>query len=523
MALDISRIPPKGSRGYQYFRANITSAERAELDAYEAEMAATPKKETTSTPAINISEAYNNWFSSTEEGQRSNVATTPDILSSLGMTPEEFAAAEAKRDRDNAALLASISPEQRERLEAMDLSGLSGGFLSGVASGGIFGNSGSVANPNVNVGTFARENQYKNVTQYNPVGTAPEDMVVYDDLNSPEAKAAKAAREKEVAGLLQEWTQPLKELAANNPEQFEQEYNQLPTDARLVYLRNEYDQGSLTEREYQDAFAEQWNNSEKREIGVLQFIEKYGYRMNSPDAIAQQGGQDQQGARDWYEADRVFGGGKGEGGDYSYLGSFTPTVKETFDPTSIGRALEASGPFRAAIAVMTGGISEGVISAVKGLTGDTLHASDWFSIVMAGMQLMPESMGGLSEAEAMEAANEAVYAAADAAEAAGTAFTMVEADAVYSAAFSQARGLEILGMNLGDIQDLVIGEGGQPPSQSSPLIKDAVQSVEDIAAGVGDGIIVNLQDAVQDALASGSDLNTVLSTINEVVTEIQFM
>ena len=43
------------------------------------------EEETTSTPAINISEAYNNWFSSTEEGQRSNVTTTPDILASLGI------------------------------------------------------------------------------------------------------------------------------------------------------------------------------------------------------------------------------------------------------------------------------------------------------------------------------------------------------------------------------------------------------------------------------------------------------
>ena len=42
MTLDISRIPPKNSRGYQYFRANITPAERAELDAYEASQANVP-------------------------------------------------------------------------------------------------------------------------------------------------------------------------------------------------------------------------------------------------------------------------------------------------------------------------------------------------------------------------------------------------------------------------------------------------------------------------------------------------
>ena len=38
MALDISRIPPLGSRGFDYFRANILPSERAELDAYVASL-----------------------------------------------------------------------------------------------------------------------------------------------------------------------------------------------------------------------------------------------------------------------------------------------------------------------------------------------------------------------------------------------------------------------------------------------------------------------------------------------------
>ena len=349
------------------------------------------EEETTPTPAINIGEEYNNWFASTEEGQRS-ASVGPDLgnpfsLENLGITPEEAIANAERRQKESEEALALLTPEQRERLEAMDLSGLSGGFLSGVASGGIFGNSGSVANPNVNVGTFARENQYKNITQYNPVGTAIGDMVVYDDLNSSEAKAAKAAREREVADSLQEWTKPLKELSKSDPARFTEEYSQLPTDARLAYLRNEYDQGSLTKREYQDAFAEQWNNSEKVEIGVLQHIEKYGYRMNSPDAIAQQGGQDQQGARDWYEADKVFGGDKGKAGDYSYLGSFKPTVKETFKPTSFGRAVLADPITRGFAALVTGGMSEAAIAAGRGLTGDTLKTEDYLSIAVPALEM----------------------------------------------------------------------------------------------------------------------------------------
>ena len=375
------------------------------------------EEETTPTPAINIGEEYNNWFASTEEGQRS-ASVGPDLgnpfsLENLGITPEEAIANAERRQKESEEALALLTPEVRTLLEK---SNFSGGIVpdrgGSMLSGGIFGQGGrspySLAGM---AGGLARENQYNNITQYNPVGTAIGDMVVYDDLNSSEAKAAKAAREKEVTDSLQEWTQPLKELSKSDPARFTEEYSQLPTDARLAYLRNEYDQGSLTKREYQDAFAEQWNNSEKVEIGVLQHIEKYGYRMNSPDAIAQQGGQDQQGARDWYEADKVFGGDKGEAGDYSYLGSFTPTVKETFDPTSFGRGLLASAPLRLAAAVMTGGLSEGAIAAGKGVTGDTLHAGDWLSIASTGLQLADVITPPASEAAAAEAGQQAMQAA----------------------------------------------------------------------------------------------------------------
>ena len=350
------------------------------------------EEETTPTPTINIGGAYNNWFSSTEEGQRSagvGLTSNPFSLENLGITPEEAAANAAERKRKNEEMIALLTPEVRALLANADFSG---GIVpdrgGSMLSGGIFGQGGnspySIAGM---AGGFARENQYKNITQYNPIGTAPEDMVVYDDLNSSEAKAAKAAREREVADSLQEWTQPLKELSKSDPARFTEEYNQLPTDARLSYLRNEYDQGSLTKREYQDAFAEQWNNSEKAEIGVLQHIKKYGYRMNAPDAIAQQGGQDQQGARDWYEADKVFGGDKGEAGDYSYLGSFKPTVKETFDPTSFGRAVLADPITRGFASLVTGGMSEAAIAAGRGLTGDTLKTEDYLSIAVPALEM----------------------------------------------------------------------------------------------------------------------------------------
>jgi hypothetical protein len=317
---------------------------------------------------------YYKWLNSTEQGQRSNVTTTPDLLASLGMTADELAAGAAKRDRDNAAAVSSLTPEMLARLEGMDLSGLGNGMMGGKP---------------LDVGTFARENQYKNITQYNPVGTAPEDMVVYDDLESSKAKAAKASREKEVGALLQEWTAPLKDLLKENPEEFDKAYNQLPLKAQLSFVKNEYDNGDLTEREYQDAFAEQWNASGQG--SSLQFIEKYGWRVYAPDAIAQQGGQDPNGPMTWYETEGLFDNST------DFIDTWTPRVKESFDPTSIGRGLLAEPVLRAAAAIMTNGVSEGMIAAGKGLTGDTLHASDWVSMVAGAYNYGTGNAGALSD------------------------------------------------------------------------------------------------------------------------------
>ena len=215
--------------------ASLASPFETDTDFFAIDEVAPVEAVAESTTTQDPQDPYYKWLNSTEIGQRSDVTTTPDLFSpeSFGMTAEELAAGAAKRDRDNAAALARITPEQLARLEAMDLSGLSGG-VTGRVSGGLFGNTGQVSNPASTIGTFARENQYNNITQYNPVGTAPEDMVVYDDLGSSKAKAAKASREKEVGALLQEWTAPLKELLKADPEEFDKAYNQLPLKAHQL-------------------------------------------------------------------------------------------------------------------------------------------------------------------------------------------------------------------------------------------------------------------------------------------------
>ena len=359
--------------------ASLASPFETDTDPFAIDEVAPVEATAENTTTQDPQDPYYKWLNSTEIGQRSpTTGYTPDVLASLGMTADELAAGAAKRDRDNAAAMASLTPEMLARLEGMDLSGLGNGMMGGKP---------------LDVGTFARENQYKNITQYNPVGTAPEDMVVYDDLGSSKAKAAKASREKEVDALLQEWTAPLKELLKENPEEFDKAYNQLPLKAQLSFVKNEYDNGDLTEREYQDAFAEQWNASDQG--SALQWVPKYGYRLYAPDAIAQQGGQDPNGPMAWYETEGLFDNSTDR------IDTWTPRVKETFDPTSIGRGLLAEPVLRAAAAIMTNGVSEGMIAAGRGLTGDTLHASDWVSMVAGAYNYGTGNAGALSGGSAV--------------------------------------------------------------------------------------------------------------------------
>ena len=456
---------------------------------------------------------YSSWFSETERNQRSPDGYTPDLFSpaSMGMTSEELTAAAAKRDADNAAAIASIPPEQLARLEAMDLSGLSGG-ITGRVSGGLFGNTGQVSNPAVTAGTFAREKYYNDTTAYNPLGTAPEDMVVYDDLNSPEALAAKSSRAAELSENLQSWADPLKSLAKSDPTKFGEEYSALPLTGQLAYLKNEFDNGEMGEREYQDAFADQWNASGN--AGTLQFIDKYGWRMYAPDAIAQQGGQDPNGPQAWYETEGLFDG------SIDRLDQFTPRVKETFDPTSIGRGLLAEPLARVFAAIVTKGLSEGYIAAGKGLTGDTLHASDWLSIANTGLQLG----GALTVPVDAAAAADAGTAAMRAADAAGLSNTaaMAAGTAAQTAA-ALGKGLTIVGKTLSynESMGLLTAAATGDPKQAigqifgADLVKGGLGKIGVTVDTVGDvqyNAVSQGLNTVVNKVAAGEDLDKALAS-----------
>ena len=316
-----------------------------------------------------IGELYQDWTAVTERGQKSPTGYTPPFelpdVSTLPPKPE----------------VAPPSPEMMERVNNLDPAILesltkSGGNFTGISPSGF----------SDRVGMFSRQNQYEDITQYNPLGTAPEDYIEYADLKSPEALAAKASREQEVSAKMEEWTTPLKELSKSDPAKFTQEYNSLPLNAQLAYLKSEKNKGSLSDKEYKQAFADQWNAS--GQPGTLQYIDKYGWRMYAPDVVKQQGGQDPTGPHTWYETEGLFDS------PMDRLGSWSPRVPESFDVTSVGRGLLASAPLRLAAGVMTGGLSEGAIAAGRGLTGDTLKTEDYLSIAvpaleMAGMMQAP--------------------------------------------------------------------------------------------------------------------------------------
>ena len=333
-----------------------------------------------------IGELYQDWTAVTERGQKSPTGYTPPFelpdVSTLPPKPE----------------VAPPSPEMMERFNNLDPAILesltkSGGNFTGISPSGF----------SDRVGMFSRQNQYEDITQYNPLGTAPEDYIEYADLKSPEALAAKASREQEVSAKMEEWTTPLKELSKSDPAKFTQEYNSLPLNAQLAYLKSEKNKGSLSDKEYKQAFADQWNAS--GQPGTLQYIDKYGWRMYAPDVVKQQGGQDPTGPHTWYETEGLFDS------PTDRLGSWSPRVPESFDVTSVGRGLLASAPLRLAAGVMTGGLSEGAIAAGKGVTGDTLHAGDWLSIASTGLQMADVITPPASEAAAAEAGQQAMQAA----------------------------------------------------------------------------------------------------------------
>ena len=98
-------------------------------------------------------------------------------------------------------------------------------------------------------------------------------------------------------------------------------------------------------------------------------------------------------------------GGTAPDGSYSMVWIQDPPEGSMFQK-ALGFA-----PLRIAAAYLSGGTSEGVIAAGKGLAGETLHASDWLSIATAGLTISGALKAPVNAAAAADAGTAAMQAA----------------------------------------------------------------------------------------------------------------
>jgi len=167
---------------------------------------------------------------------------------------------------------------------------------------------------------------------------------------------------------------------------------------------------------------------------------------------------------------------------------------------------------RAAAAVATGGASETVIAAGKGWAGETLHASDWLSLAMAGANAYADV--GVTQAAAEAAATSAV----DAAYAAGTVQNAYEMQALYDATLAATKiqgvigGVDVSGLlsatsNLDptDLQD-VVNSANSFSTVYTNIKEDNEQSDVDAAIALADRLeqerLERLEKDSTDALAA---------------------
>ncbi|MBT8449823.1 MAG: hypothetical protein KJO69_09045, partial [Gammaproteobacteria bacterium] len=319
MALDISRIPPKDSRGYEYFRANITPAERAELDAYEA--------------------------------------------SFVSLEPETF----------------------NETFEPDPVAGDTGEFnmedwYSGYVASGAYQEAWDSAREKYRREAEDEEDAFSGEFRGYGTGTGGEGYA-----------ADRAGADVFVDKVKEE--QP--SLFIDTVKEFEIDYP-YGYDTSKLYMKGP-DTGYGTSAHFQH-------------------FDDYGAAKN-------------------LHAENTgtyvdISGGEAPVGSYSMIWVQDPPESSMFE-----KALNFA-PFRVAAAYLSGGYSEAVIAAGKGINGETLHFSDWLAIATAGTQLT----NSLSDAQTATQAAQTAEAAVEAAIAAKEVTTVAQAEALYESAYNAARG-----------------------------------------------------------------------------------
>jgi hypothetical protein len=177
----------------------------------------------------------------------------------------------------------------------------------------------------------------------------------------------------------------LRSTLQSNPDSFNSQFNALPTNGKLSFLHHQYKQGDLPKDKYEEAYIATVNSAydpDARNTPV--FVEVEGKVYLNPNPRQTNKTADELLEPDFYNVDKW----SAAGGSENAIGvRITGERTDDFDASGFGKFLQDFSVFRAPLALVTGGLSEAIISGVAGLSGETLHAGDWLNLAAAGYDL----------------------------------------------------------------------------------------------------------------------------------------
>ena len=204
--------------------------------------------------------------------------------------------------------------------------------------------------------------------------------------------------------------------------------------------------------------------------------------------------------------------------DQGPVGTYSTVYVDTSQ--SMFQELLNNPVLRVGAAIATGGVSEGVISAGRGLAGETLHASDWLSIGTAGLTMS----GALTAPVDAAAAADAGTAAMQAADVAGLSNTASMAAGTAAQELALAgKGLALggRGLSYNESMGLLTAAATGDPKQAigqifgADLVKGGLGKIGVTVDTVGDvqyNAVSQGLNKVVNKVAAGEDLDKALAS-----------
>jgi len=302
----------------------------------------------------------------------------------------------------------------------------------------------------------------------------------------------------------------LRSTLQSNPDSFNSQFNALPTNGKLSFLHHQYKQGDLPKDKYEEAYIATVNSAydpDARNTPV--FVEVEGKVYLNPNPRQTNKTADELLEPDFYNVDKW----SAAGGSENAIGvRITGERTDDFDASGFKKFLQDFSVFRAPLALVTGGLSEAIISGAAGLSGETLKTSDWLNLASFGLNQIANTTGTTAaEAEAT------ARATVDEAITNGTVTTAAEAQALYESTLAS---IDVAGTLLGvDLTDFATDTGAL--SSGGSAIADAVSALEAAAEGEGAGVVLNLLEDTVDSLEDvDEDTTPELEIINEIINTI---